>query len=89
MEYRHTHRLRVAWEQRKKAWEMHYQADVSHAMRQTGKQVVRLQTYTDRPLIFDDVLVRVSPDFATRVHLDYDEANACGYRGGDLGRILS
>ena len=52
------------------------------------KQVVRLQTYTDRPLIFDDVLVRVSPDFATRVHLDYDEANACGYRGGDLGRIL-
>lgn len=53
------------------------------------KQVVRLQTYTDRPLIFDDVLVRVSPDFATRVHLDYDEANACGYRGGDLGRILS
>ena len=52
------------------------------------KQVVRLQTSTDRPLIFDDVLVRVSPDFATRVHLDYDEANACGYRGGDLGRIL-
>ena len=52
------------------------------------KQVVRLQTYTDRPLIFDDVLVRVRPDFATRVHLDYDEANACGYRGGDLGRIL-
>lgn len=53
------------------------------------KQVVRLQTYTERPLIFEDVLVRVSPDFATRVHLDYDEANACGYKGGDLGRILS
>ena len=52
------------------------------------KQVVRLQTYTDRPLIFDDVLVRVSPDFATRVHLDYDEANACGFQKGDLGRIL-
>lgn len=53
------------------------------------KQVVRLQTYTDRPLVFDDVLVRVSSDFATRVHLDYDEANACGYKGGDLGRIVS
>ncbi len=52
------------------------------------KQVVRLQTYTDRPLIFGDVVVRVSPDFATFVHLDYDEANACGYRSGDLGRIL-
>lgn len=52
------------------------------------KQVVRLQTYTDRPLIFDDVVVRVSPDFQTRVHLDYDEANACGFQKGDLGRIL-
>ena len=52
------------------------------------KQTVRLQTYTDRPLIFDDVLVRVSPRFATRAHLDYDEANACGMKKGDWGRIL-
>ena len=52
------------------------------------KQIVKLQTYTDRPLIFEDVLVRVSKDFATRVHLDYDEANACGYHNADLGRIL-
>ena len=52
------------------------------------KQVVKLQTYTDRPLVFGDVLVRVSESFSTRVHLDYDEANACGFRGGDLGRIL-
>lgn len=51
-------------------------------------QVVKLQTYTDRPLIFDDVVVRVSPQFATFVHLDYDEANACGFATGDLGRIL-
>lgn len=52
------------------------------------KQIVKLQTYTDRPLMFDDVLVRISPDFATRVHLDFDEANACGYKKADLGRIL-
>ena len=52
------------------------------------RQVVKLQTYTDRPLIFDDTVVRVSDQFATYVHLDYDEANACGFRSGDLGRIL-
>ena len=52
------------------------------------QQVVRLQTYTDRPRVFDDVLVRVSKDFATRVHLDFDEANACGYKSADLGRII-
>lgn len=52
------------------------------------RQVVRLKTFTDRPLEFGDVVVRISSDFATSVHLDYDEANACGMRTGDLGRIL-
>lgn len=54
----------------------------------TDKQVVSLRTYTQRPLVFDDTVVRVSPDFATFVHLDYDEANACGFSAGDLGRIV-
>ena len=54
----------------------------------TDKQIVRLQVFTQRPVIFDEVQVRVSPDFATFVHLDYDEANACGFQSGDLGRIL-
>ena len=52
------------------------------------KQVVKLQTFTARPLMFEDVVVRVSPDFAPRVHLDYDEANACGFAPGDFGRII-
>ena len=52
------------------------------------KQRVKLQTFTGRPVIFEDVVVRVSPDFDTFVHLDYDEANACGFQKGDLGRIL-
>lgn len=52
------------------------------------KQVVKLQVFTDRPLVFEDVLVRVSDKFATYAHLDYDEANACGFQKGDLGRIL-
>ncbi len=52
------------------------------------KQVVRLQTITERPLTFDSVVVRVHPSFNTSVHLDYDEANACGFQKGDLGRIL-
>ena len=52
------------------------------------KQVVRLQVFTQRPVIFEDVVVRVSKDYATFVQLDYDEANACGFQKGDLGRIL-
>ena len=52
------------------------------------KQIVKLQTFTQRPVIFDDVLVRVRADFATRAHLDFDEANACAMKKGDLGRII-
>ncbi len=51
-------------------------------------QTVRLKTLTDRPVVFENVAVRVSPKFRTFAHLDYDEANACGFRNGDLGMIL-
>ena len=51
-------------------------------------QMVRLKTLTARPVVFDAVAVRVSPKFRTFVHLDYDEANACGFQKGDFGMIL-
>ena len=54
----------------------------------TDGQTVKLKAYTARPVVFEDVLVRVHPDFDDFVHLDHDEANACGFRKGDLGRIL-
>ena len=67
---------------------IHITPEDAQQMGVTDKQVVNLQTYTHRPLTFGDVVVRVSPDFETYVHLDYDEANACGFQSGDLGRIL-
>jgi len=54
----------------------------------TDKQIVKLQMLTARPVIFDDVLVRVSDQFASYAHLDFDEANACLWKPGALGRIL-
>lgn len=54
----------------------------------TDGQEVSLKTYTSRQLVFENVPVRVRPDFATFAHFDYDEANACGMKDGDLGRIL-
>ena len=51
-------------------------------------EVVRLKLMTKRPVVFEDVSVRVDPMFQTAAHLDYDEANACGWHKGDLGMIL-
>lgn len=53
------------------------------------KDNVRLRTFSRRPLIFEDVEVRVSEKFRTYAHLDYDEANACGFEKGDRGMILA
>ena len=54
----------------------------------TDGQKVSLQTFTDRPAVFQDVTVRVHPQFRAAVHLDFDEANACGLGHHSLGRIL-
>ena len=67
---------------------IHLTPEDAKKFRVSDRQSVKLQTYTARPVIFEDVAVRVSPDFASYVHLDYDEANSCGFRKGDLGRIL-
>ena len=50
--------------------------------------IVKVKVEGARPLIFDDVVIRVSPKFATYMHIDYDEANACGFSKGIRFRII-
>lgn len=42
-----------------------------------------------RGLLFDEVLVRVDPSFRTELHLDTDEGNAAGIRGGQTVEIVT
>lgn len=42
----------------------------------------------ERSLIFDDVVVRVSPDYAPAMHIDTDEANAAGITCATYGQII-
>lgn len=54
----------------------------------TDGEIVKVKVFGLRPLIFDDLVVRVSKDFRTYIHIDYDEANACGFTKGTLGMII-
>lgn len=67
---------------------IHLTPETARKFNVTDKQVVSLQTFTGRSCIFQDTVVRVDPSFSPAVHLDYDEANACGFVSGDWGRIL-
>ena len=54
------------------------------------KQIVSVKIPTEgRALIFDDVVVRVSKNYALAMHIDTDEANAAGIKGLVTGEILA
>jgi acetate kinase len=41
-----------------------------------------------RDLVFNDITVRVAPEFSLELHLDTDEANAAGVRSGDQAELV-
>ena len=55
----------------------------------TDKQIVKVRLDTARPLIFDDVVCRVSPKFALAMHIDTDECNAACAFGTVYGEVLA
>ena len=54
----------------------------------SDKEIVSLKLDTPRPLIFGDVVVRVSPKFAAACHIDTDESNAAGCGREVYGEIV-
>jgi len=53
------------------------------------KQIIKVKTTGERALIFDDVVARVHPEYATYMHIDYDEFNAAAISGPNpTGEIL-
>ena len=53
------------------------------------KQIVKVKVEGDRALIFDEVVARVSAEYATYMHIDYDELNAAAISGpSPMGEIL-
>jgi propanediol utilization protein len=49
---------------------------------------VKVKVFGERPVILEDVDIRVDKNFSTAMHIDYDEANACGLRKDSRGLII-
>lgn len=52
------------------------------------KQLVSVKVKADRPIVFEDVVVRVNDRYKLSMHIDLDEANAVGYKNGICGEII-
>lgn len=66
---------------------IHMTPDDARSMGVADKEIVKVKIDSNgRSLIFDDVVVRVSASYATAMHIDTDESNACG--GANCGEIV-
>jgi len=52
------------------------------------KDLVRVKIDTERAITLENVLIRVSDQYAMDFHLDFDEANACGAKTGMQGKVI-
>jgi acetate kinase len=52
------------------------------------KDIVRVRVEGERTLTFEDVLVRVNPDYRLSMHIDTDEANAANITTGMVGYLV-
>ena len=54
----------------------------------TNGQIVKVLIRSARTTIFDDVVVRVSPNYALAMHIDTDECNAAAAFGTVYGELV-
>lgn len=54
----------------------------------TDKQMLKVRIGGDRGVVFEQVLARVSDQFALDMHIDTDEGNAANVNTGDFGEIV-
>lgn len=68
---------------------IHFHIDDAQRWGIADKQLLTVKVEGERPLIFEQVIARVSDQYALDMHIDTDEANAAGVKTGDQAVILS
>lgn len=52
------------------------------------KEKVKVRVGGERGLVFENVLVRVNPNYALEMHVDVEEGNAAGLRNGTMVELI-
>jgi len=68
---------------------IHFHTDDAKRWGIQDKQLLSVKLEGERSLIFEQVIARVSDQYALDMHIDTDEANAAGAKTGDTAIILA
>jgi putative phosphotransacetylase len=68
---------------------VHCSPDDARRLGLADRQKIYVRVPGPRGLVFDEVVVRVDPQFRTELHLDTDEGNAAGIRPGSVVEVLA
>lgn len=66
---------------------VHVPTELAKCLGVHDKQNINVQVFSNRPVIYKDVIVRVSDKARFRMHIDFDEANAAAVNGFTLGQL--
>lgn len=67
---------------------IHFHTSEAAAWEIADKQLLRVRLNGERAIVLENVIARVSDDFALDMHIDTDEANAAGAKNGDQAEII-
>ncbi|MFC7392351.1 phosphate propanoyltransferase [Scopulibacillus cellulosilyticus] len=67
---------------------IHMTPQDAEAFQVRNGEYVQIKVESDRPVIFNHVLIRVSEKYRLEMHIDTDEANAGLISGGQQGRLI-
>ncbi len=67
---------------------IHIPGKLAESLGLKDKERVSVHVFSERPVIFRNVIIRVSDSFRFRMHIDFDEANAASVNGFVFGKII-
>lgn len=68
---------------------IHMHTEDAERFNVADNQRVKIRTSGERAVVFENVLVRVSPKFALEMHVDVEEGNAAGVKNGDMVDLIA
>ena len=67
---------------------LHMKPEEADLFRVNDGDVVEIKCHGDRSLAFNQVIVRVNPNYTLEFHIDFEEANAAGLKQGDMVTLV-